>query len=66
MKQKQFLYIDLSGRGYNAPYTYSEMLRWKLFNYVDINTEFLLSDWIDDCYVGDKFKTNSIEIICIQ
>lgn len=67
MKQKQFLYIDLSGRGYNATYTYSEMLGLSGFlNEVDDNTEVILSEWIIDCHRGDMWQSNSIKMICTQ
>ena len=62
---KYFLYIDKSGRGFTATYSYKDLVGWSGLNNTN-DDGISLSLWIEDCGISDKFKTNSIEIICIQ
>lgn len=62
-----FLVIDKSGRS-AKPYNLSEehlRKRWDLKE-TDHNTEITLEEYLDNCNIGSKWRTNSIEIICCK
>lgn len=62
-KPKAFFCKDLSGRGYTVTLTDIELLDWN--NETD-DSDVELHEFVSEAEIGDKWRTNSEEVIRVQ